>query len=686
MAIFREKYPFLSKKVDFLAKNDLVHVLPARDGCVYYACKDKNGLVPVSDPVNPLQRIQVQLDQLAAQLNDTTRPVLIVGLYPGNELLSIFDLSDKIQTPHCPQPIWVCIDSSICLCGFLKTWNARRVIESPRVKFFWHEDMPKEVQTLAEHPEIPHVFTLISGGPEQTLNLVLPPLAALIQKREQELLRLCKENNRYYDSLDDRQLADAIAGRAGRKPRLLMPTCSWSTFIQHSTRDTCAAFENLGWETRILQVDAMVTPYYLARQINEFKPDVFLFIDHLRYEAEELYPRNLMFVTWVQDEMAHIHCAEAGRKLAEYAETGRRDLVIGHIHRLEKDFGYPGRRLVQLTIPADPHVFHPTILSASDKVRYGCDIAFMSNCGMPSDQSVETRILPIVEPWGLSRATVTAIHDHLWQAYRADRMFVDRMEFLNELLCFPEFAAAYNNESTGASSSVGVELARPAGHPRAQQAEPLQRQNPPGTGESRQDALLRLFLWGLNDTIYRHVVLEWADEMGVNMHLYGHGWDRHPRFARYARGPLSHGTELNMAYQAARINLHLNIAQGMHQRLWEIMAAGATLLLRARPADPNTPSAEAMHGLAQCLMEGKDPAQLSKTHQDSITDYVFRMAMSLAQAESSVPLEQRVMERLEAGVLNRPEWIIPDFERYVFRDKTGFKERVRALLQEQRHG
>ena len=70
---------------------------------------------------------------------------------------------------------------------------------------------------------------------------------------------------------------------SSRPPRLLMPTCAWSTYVQHSARDTCAAFERLGWETRLLKIEAMLTPYHLVRQINEFKPDVFLFIDHLRF-------------------------------------------------------------------------------------------------------------------------------------------------------------------------------------------------------------------------------------------------------------------------------------------------------------------------------------------------------------------------------------------------------------------
>ena len=134
----------------------------------------------------------------------------------------------------------------ICLYGFLQAWDARRILQSPRVRLFWHGDLPLEVERLRQHPEIPHVFTLISGAPDKTLDSILPPFAALIQERERETLRLCAENNDYYDRIDDRQLADILEGKAGRRPRLMMPTCAWSTFIRHSTRDTCVAFERTG--------------------------------------------------------------------------------------------------------------------------------------------------------------------------------------------------------------------------------------------------------------------------------------------------------------------------------------------------------------------------------------------------------------------------------------------------------
>ena len=659
MDVLRRRFPALAQRLDAFPGKDHVRILRAQDGSVAYGVEQNGRVIPVTDVREPTRRMQAQLDQMSRQLTDFTRPVLFVGLYPGNELIAIFDQCEKVSTPHCPQPITVCVDSTVCLQGFLQTWDVANILESPRVRFVWHEDIPELIGALREHPEIPHVFTLVSGAGDRTLNTILPPLAALIQEREAETRRLQEENNAYYNGLDDVQLAQLISGQGGRKPRLMMPTASWSTFIQHSTRDTCAAFDALGWETRLLRMEAMMTPYYLVSQLHEFKPDVFLFIDHLRYEAEEVYPRNMMYVAWVQDEMANIHCLQAGQKLQEYAQAGKRDLVIGHTERLDSVFGYPKERLTPMIIPADPRVFYPITLSNLDRNKYGCEIAFMSNCGLSSERAVDEKIAPVVESLGISRATVQSIHDRLWTLYRAGAVFSEREAFLAEMMKFPEFEASYNTNNEAASPA----------------------------GESRQDALLRIFLWGFNDTIYRHVALEWLDELGLDLHLYGHGWEQHPRFSKYARGILTHGPELNIAYQAAHLNLHLNITYGMHQRLWEIMAAGAQPLLRYPRPKPNEPPASVMREFAEVLLEGKDFSQLPESSQEVINDYVFTIAYGMAQLDAKEPkpnqepLETRVMARLEEIVMNRPAWLIPDFEKYAFHDKATMTERLEFLLQ-----
>ena len=650
LAVLREFHPELAAQLDAFKVRDQVKVLQAKDGAVCYAFEQDGRLAPITDPVSPIARLQKQLNEYAQHLADFTRPVLVIGLYPGIEVLRLFDACEAVTTPHCPQPLWLCLDSTICLYGFFCVHDARQLIASPRVRWFWHEEMPAQVNWLREHPEFPHTFTLISGAPDRVLDEILPPLAALCEERAGETERRKTENEQYYTRVNDQELAQVLAGRAGRKPRILMPTCTWSTFIQHSTRDTCAAFERLGWETRTLNMDAMLTPYHLVRQINEFRPDVFLFIDHMRHEAEEVYPRNMMFVTWIQDDMSNLQCKKAGEKLGEYAARGKRDLVVGYVEGLETKYSFPKDRLVPLLIPADPRIFHPVTLTDADRAKYGCDLAFMTNTSMSSEQVIAQKILPQVEPLGISRAICMQIHDDLWKLYRSGDTLIDRTKFAEWLMRYPEFAAAWNVLHA-------------------------------------QDEILRLFYWRLNDTIYRHVVLEWADELGTDLRLYGRGWEEHPRFAKYARGPLNHSSELNTAYQCARWNLHLNITQGMHQRLWEIIAAGAQPLVRA-PARPSWESAElevALRHLTANIREFGEASPVafqlddsySSAQREALQNFIFKIAWAQTNGEFASPIEERVGQILTRLVGERLDCQIPDWNSRHFTNRESFAGIIR---------
>lgn len=696
LATLRERRPQLAARIEAFPNRQFLRIFKAKDGGVAYGLQEGNGVRPLTDPVAPLARLRSQLDQFTPQLMDFTRPILLLGLYPGNELISLFDLSEQDKSPHCAQPIWVCLDSPACLLGFLACWDARNLLASPRITWFWADQMPAQTDWLRKNPSFPHVFTLISGAPDSSLDAVLPPLAALVKERDQEIELLKAANNAYYDSISDQQLAAIIGNQNpeqsrsstaapssnepshSRRPRLLMPTCSWSTFIRHSTSDTCAEFEALGWETRILEQEAMLTPYHLVKSINEFKPDVFLFIDHMRYEAEDLYPKNMMFVTWIQDDMDHLQCAEAGKKLTEYAQARKRDMVIGYTEdRLVSQFGFPAQRLAQLKIGANSKKFHPVDLTRADRAKYGCDLSFVSNACAPTEAIVKERIAPRVESFGLSLETCMKIHDELWALYRAEKTLSKPENFQAWLMQFPEYRAAYQGSENPRDETGVDEL------------------------EKKQHELTRLFYWRLNDAIFRQVVLEWAAAIpAINMRLYGLGWENHPRFSRYACGPIEHGPELSKAYQAARWSLHLNITSGMHQRLWEIMASGGRPLLRKntelKQFEPvqialfRRLAASVVQGLdfLQAIEEGmKENSNWPIAEQEGLSDWVFNTAVWLAKKQNTDADEQpsalgaKVLESMENMIMSNPEFVIPDYDACHFITRQDFIEKLG--LQEQ---
>jgi hypothetical protein len=92
-----------------------------------------------------------------------------------------------------------------------------------------------------------------------------------------------------------------------------------------------------------------------------------------------------------------------------------------------------------------------------------------------------------------------------------------------------------------------------------------------------------------NDALYRQQALRWAaaaaKELGLSLGLYGNGWDAHPDFAAYARGPVAYGEPLRELTRRAAINLQIVPYLCLHQRLLDGLAAGGFFLVRQNPND-----------------------------------------------------------------------------------------------------
>ena len=533
------RFPRLAEGVLRSGFGERICSFKARDGSVAYGIQQNGQIQPVTNPIDPMAKMNAQLNQWSDELRNFARPVLVLGVHPGLELLHIFNLREKAPGHgHCDQSLWICIDSMPAFCGFLQTFNAVSLIQSPRVQLFSREEMPAKVEWLRANPQFPYLFSMISVSPPQIQEAVLAPMVQLIQERSALIKKFQDENEAYYAGISDEQLAEALAGKAGRKPRLMVPTCIWSSVIQYSIRDTVSAFERAGWETMVLAPEGMMTPFFAMESINRFKPDLFLHVNHLRTESEGVLPRNMMVVSWIQDPLPSVNNHETAQKWNEMAAPRNRDLIVGYIGQL-KPYGYLEERLSPLSMIVDTEIFKPRELTPEQIEKYGCDVMFASNCGLPTDRLVKEILVHVFEEYGVDEYTLMDYHDRLWEYYRAEKTITSYQQLIDFLQL---------------------------------DAKP-------------EDTVTQRLFWRLNDVIYRHTVIEWLDEYaqrhpGFKLHLYGQGWDKHPSFSKYAKGKLSHGEELSIAYQAAKYSLHLNAAESVHQRILEIASSAGTPLTR----------------------------------------------------------------------------------------------------------
>lgn len=348
----------------------------------------------------------------------------------------------------------------------------------------------------------------------------------------------------YYATVTPAALVALFGPNPPRRPRVLCLTTRFSTVLQHSTRDSAAAFERLGWEARVLIEPAPSHRIYrhaMRRAVAEFRPDLVFQIDHLRYEHADLFPASLPFACWAQDHLANLTTAAAG------ASVGHRDFVlVGMPTMYVNRYNYPRRQTLMLAkltrIPERPATW------TSD----GEDLVYVSTASArPADVAAE-----LVTKFG--------------GASPAGRQLVER--------CCQRVIAHY---------AAGGTL--PAMHDFQRLIAEVEGE----VGIKHNDAAAALRLADalfdrLGNVLYRQQALRWAAHVaarhGLTLAIYGPGWDAHPDFAAFARGPVKYGPELEALTRRSKINFALEpFFSVSHQRLVDGLVAGGSFLVRHHP-------------------------------------------------------------------------------------------------------
>lgn len=647
---FSKYYPELAAAINALPDKESIKVFHARDGGIAYGIESEGKITPITDAVTPLQRIQTQLQNNAATLSDFSQPVLIIGLNPGDEALYIFNHCENQPTPHLEQPLWICVTSLHRLYAFLQTYPAEKLYSSPRVKFFTTEQWPNQIDWLNNNPDFPYVFTLISGAKQKEITQQLPPLMKLMKERKDATVKTQAENNAYYEKLDDSNLAQHLTGENPQhKPGVMMITRADSVVTQYSARDTLNAFRKNGWRTFHLNSALMLTPFALSRRINLEKPDVLIFINHLRTENTAVYPHNLMFITWIQDTIQSINNRQTAAEWNTHAAQRNRDYIMGYASQLEA-FGYDQKRLINSPMIVDTDIFKPRRLDPSQLKKYSCDVMFASRGGFPSKK----RISELDAEFKQYNIPVTSqqleqLHDLLWQQYRTGESFTN-----------------YEDLQQIASTVIPSDFFDPT------------------KNEEQSSHLIQQLFWRMNDLIYRQTVVEWLveyarDRPDFKLRLYGEGWDQNPAFAEFYCGVLPHGEPLSCAYQAARFCLHLNSVEGTHQRLFEIIASGGTPITRCKDMLRLIPQelAAAFRGLFN------DNKQLQPECKKTFNDWLFNTAKK--ELRDTPQMEDNKLSAHMNNVLyqrlsTHPDWTVTNWHDLNFSSRNE----LYALLDESR--
>lgn len=323
--------------------------------------------------------------------------------------------------------------------------------------------------------------------------------------------------------------------------RVLCVTSRHTTFLQYSMRDCAAALEGLGCEARVLMEASnyqRLDPTLLLREQRDFEPDLILLLSRMRYEVSEQLLDVIPSVTWDQDSLPWVFREEFRDRF------GPNDFLFG-IKALDAPhlYGWPAARCRYCDLAASERTYSAEPLPEADLAPYRCDASYVSHASR-SPEEEHRHVLTWLE------------REHLREVYEA---VVERL--------LPSWRA-------------GPDFPGPL-HSAIYDAFEQRLRRPPAADEF---AAVHQAAMRLADRALRHSALEWAadwaERRGRRLHLYGNGWERHPRFGAFARGPAANGAELRRVYQASAINLQLMGWGFLHQRALDGLCAGGFFLSR----------------------------------------------------------------------------------------------------------
>ena len=252
-------------------------------------------------------------------------------------------------------------------------------IEQQRVRWYVGEDWEQQFDgaTRAD-PGIPLPSMVITLG--VTGARIQQVVTRISQEMDVEDARMAKLVAAQDAVRTREQLVELFSPNPPRKPRVLLLTTRCTTVLQYSTRDSARAFEELGWETHIVIEPTphhRLTMRFMRQAVLDFRPDFAFELDHLRHELGNLFPPNLPFACWAQDNLPNLMNRSAA------AQVGLRDFVLTPLRPMYIDrHGYPDRQCIDVPkltlIPKRPEKWECD----------GDDIVYVSNASASIEQTV----------------------------------------------------------------------------------------------------------------------------------------------------------------------------------------------------------------------------------------------------------------------------------------------------------
>ncbi len=636
LAALQAYRPAVYRAIAEAPENDCYSIIPAKGGVKTVALTQADArLVSLSGGNDPGASVQHIVGQLAPTIR-AGQPICLAGIGDGYLLDWVAKNPPALPVGRPHAIVMIEPDARLVLaCLMLHDYTGENgPIEQKRIRWYIGasacEDLKRD--TLAD---VMLPFPTITARLGLQSKEIDARLAETMLEANRMKDRFIAEYAEYAKELTAEKLAELLGPNPPRKPRVLLMTTRFSTVLQFATRDSADAFRANGWDAHVLIEPSphhAINRIAIAQAAAEFKPDVVFQLDHLRHEHGGVFPANVPFVCWIQDHLPNLTRIEAGQSI-----TPRDFVLTNREHVYHKDYGYPLRQCIYL----DKATRVPPMPASWDQDLH--DLTFVSNCSR--------------EPKDLADQLVAKISNPI--AANVIRRFADR---------------TIERYDAGESLSTATEIREALSEIEREQGVELCKL-------VQMDQLMSAISHPFNDYLYRQQALRWATEtareMGLDIGLYGQGWEKNAEFAQFARGYAGYGEELEDLTRRTKINLQIVPFAATHQRLLDGLICGGFFLIREHAV--NRIPAE----LTAFVEKHFDPSVQTTEHALRVISHQLREEFErllggycrLIDVNDPVQRVRGFKERALAVKL-------PDLDEVCFSDRGSFRARVERFIQD----
>ncbi|MBF0398983.1 MAG: glycosyltransferase, partial [Desulfobacterales bacterium] len=335
--------------------------------------------------------------------------------------------------------------------------------------------------------------------------------------------------------------------------RILFVTSRYTTYLQHCSKQLEESFNREGYIVKTLK-EAEDEPcgqrgdiYY--ETLCEFYPDIIFCICHLKYEDD--LPESIPYICWIQDLLPIVASGKYVSKMT------KNDIVLTEIHTPEELMAIGYKDVQHFPVHVNDYLFNGN----PEDVFYDCDISHVSHA--PSNNPFDPNNYP-----ELTRYLFQIISEQIKQPFSSSYNFVTMDDFINLLKPI-------------------VEAKLPKSH----------------------ESVYRRIRSVIANYICKTTVLKWIIGAGYReVNLWGRGWSEMQEFSQFAKGIVSHGTELSHVYNKSKINLNLTHGATMHHKVFEVIASGGFLMTGYIPPEKDEYQIEKFlaPGEGYVFFKGKD--------------------------------------------------------------------------------